>query len=328
VRLTADVGGGVRGQLLLQGLQRLQRERFPRDLRPRRRRPGPGRRGPRPPLKAPDSRRPPAPRRLRARPPRRHPPRHRDRESRLAPLPPPARSEQAEARPRRRGRNRPRRRRESGLLRDDPRRRARPRPDGRRATAPDRMSTEARGNPLNSERIHAEEHLGLVRHVLRRVHRQFDDDELSDAVLELVRTANDWNAGRRPDGVSWPALARTGSSGRALPPGGPPLQKARRLEVDSTSGARRRRPGDRTAGNGPEDTALRESAARRDVRALAGLRGREAYVLETLRPRSGRALHPRRDRTGARRHARARPPDRTEGPPGLRRRRQPERSGP
>ncbi len=33
VRLTADVGGGVRGQLLLQGLQRLQRERFPRDLR-------------------------------------------------------------------------------------------------------------------------------------------------------------------------------------------------------------------------------------------------------------------------------------------------------
>ncbi len=137
-------------------------------------------------------------------------------------------------------------------------------------------------NPLNAERVHPEQHLGLAQHVLRRVHHRFDDDDLSAAVVVLVEAARDWNSDRRPDGVSWTTFAANQIRSSRLNTWRTGAEKARRLEVDlylRTGDGDEAREIERPE-MAREDVALRQSAARRDVRELlAGLEDREAFVL-------------------------------------------------
>jgi RNA polymerase sigma factor (sigma-70 family) len=124
--------------------------------------------------------------------------------------------------------------------------------------------------------IRPEDHIGLVKHVLRRR----DDDELADAVLELVRTASDWNAGRRPAGVAWSTLVRNRIVWSRLTAWRTPAAKARSAEVPLFLPGANEDDEIERAETAAEDPAIRQADARRDVEKL----------LETLPPREARVL--------------------------------------
>lgn len=125
--------------------------------------------------------------------------------------------------------------------------------------------------------IRPEEHLGLVRHVVRRR----DDDELADAVLVLVRTAADWNAGRAPAGVGWSTLVRNRIVWSRLTAWRTPAAKSRAAEVPLFLPGKNEDDEVERHEMAVEDPAPRQAEAQRDALALlAGLEERERFVLE------------------------------------------------
>lgn len=136
-------------------------------------------------------------------------------------------------------------------------------------------------NPLNPERVRAEDHIRLAHHVLHRVHHRFDDDDLSAAVLVLVEAARDWNSDRRPEGVGWPTYAANRIRWSRLATWRTGAAKARRLEIPlfltmpDDDAAELERP--EMARDDPEPT---RAEARADVaRLLATLPRKQADVL-------------------------------------------------
>lgn len=126
-----------------------------------------------------------------------------------------------------------------------------------------------------------EEHVGLARHVLARLYRNYDEDDLGAAFAALVEAARDWNSDRRPPNVGWPTYAANRIRWSRLAAWRTPAAKARRLEVALFLSS----PYDEEAEierpeMGRADTDLARTEARVDVEnLLAGLPEKQADIL-------------------------------------------------